>query len=238
MTAYDATGNESPRSTSLVVAVSQPPPGTDLLGYWKFDEGRGTIAADSSAYGHHGTIFGATWVPGKIGQALAFDGTNDYVQIPRDASLDNLQGLTMAAWIYPRQDKHWHVLDKGDGDKRLYSEGVNRTLDGRIRYSGTPAYAKSSNNTILLNEWQHIAMTWSRTTNTTRLYHNGVEVPYGSQDIGTGAPQDDTDYPFTIGARGALGPVTFLNGLLDDLRLDRRPLTALEIRDLFTSSAQ
>ncbi len=238
VSAYDAAGNESPRSTSLVVAVAQPPPGTDLLGYWKFDEGRGSTATDSSAYGHHGTIFGATWAPGKIGQALAFDGTNDYVQIPRDPSLDNLQGLTMAAWVYPRQDKHWHVLDKGDGDKRLYSEGVNRTLDGRVRYSGTQAYAKSPNNTILLNEWQHIAMTWSRATNSARLYHNGAEVTYTTQDIGTGTPQDDTDYPFTIGVRAALGPVTFLNGLLDDLRLYNRPLSAPEIRDLYTSSAQ
>ncbi len=238
VSAYDAAGNESPRSTSLVVAVAQPPPGTDLLGYWKFDEGQGITATDSSAYGHHGTIFGATWAPGKIGQALVFDGTNDYVQIPRDPSLDNLQGLTMAAWIYPRQDKHWHVLDKGDGDKRLYSEGINRTLDGRVRYSGTHAYVKSPNNTILLNEWQHIAMTWSRATDTTRLYHNGVEVTYAMQDIGTGTPQNDNDYPFTIGARGALGPVTFLNGLLDDLHLYNRPLTAQEIRDLHTSSAQ
>ncbi len=94
ITAYDAAGNESPRSTSLVVAVAPPPPGADLPGCWKFDDGQGVTAADSSVYTHHGTVFGAAWVPGTIGQAPAFDGVNDYVQIPRDASLDNLQGLT------------------------------------------------------------------------------------------------------------------------------------------------
>jgi hypothetical protein len=88
-----------------------------------------------------------------------------------------------------------------------------------------------------LNEWQHITLTWSRTTNTLRLYHNGTEVNYTSQDLGAGAPQDDTDYSFTIGARGALGPVTFLNGLIDELYLYQRPLTAQEIRDLYNSSA-
>ncbi len=173
--------------------------------------------------------------PGKIGQALDFDGVNDYVQIPPDATLDNLPAVTIAAWIYPRLDSHWHVLDKGDGDKRLYAEGINRTLDGRIRYSGTHAYSHSANNTMLLNEWQHIALTWSRITNTLRLYHNGKEVNYTSQDVGAGTPQDDTDYPFTIGVRGALGSVTFLNGLLDDLRLYSRPLTAAEIQDLYNS---
>jgi len=80
-----------------------------------------------------------------------------------------------------------------------------------------------------LGEWQQVALTWSRATNTLRLYHNGKEVNYTSQDLGAGTPQDDADYPFTIGARGALGPVTFLNGLLDDLRLYNRPLTAQEI---------
>jgi len=234
--AYDAAGNESPRSAALVVAVAQPPPDADPLGYWKLDDGRGATATDSSVYGRHGTISGAAWVSGKIGSALAFDGVNDYVLVPRDTRLDNLQGLTMAAWIYPRQDKHWHALDKGDGEKRLYAEGINRTLDGRIRYSGTHAYSHSAGSTMLLNEWQHIALTWSGVTNTLRLYHNGTEVNYTSQDLGAGTPQDDADYPFTIGARGALGPVTFLSGLLDDLRLYGRPLTAPEIRDLYESS--
>jgi hypothetical protein len=66
----------------------------------------------------------------------------------------------------------------------------------------------------------------------------GIEVDaqgyvYTTQDMGTGTPQDDTDYPFTAGARGALGPATFLNGMVDELRLYSRPLTAREIRDLY-----
>jgi hypothetical protein len=39
-----------------------------------------------------------------------------------------------------------------------------------------------------------------------------------------------------MGVRGARGPVTFLDGLLDDLRLYRRPLTAQEIHDLYDSA--
>ena len=53
----------------------------EVLGYWKFDEGQGGTAVDSSAYDHHGTIFGAAWAQGYIGQALDFDGADDYVQI-------------------------------------------------------------------------------------------------------------------------------------------------------------
>jgi len=52
----------------------------------------------------------------------------------------------------------------------------------------------------------------------------------------TGAAQDDTDCPFLIGACGALGSVAFLNSLLDDPRLYRRPLTTQEVHDLHDSA--
>ncbi len=43
--------------TSLVEAANSDP-----VGWWKFDEGSGTIAADSSGNGNDGKIIGATWV--------------------------------------------------------------------------------------------------------------------------------------------------------------------------------
>jgi hypothetical protein len=81
--------------------------------------------------------------------------------------------------------------------------------------------------------WQDVALTWSRVSNPTRLYRNGAEVSYAVQDTGTGVPLDDTAYAFVIGARGALEPVTFFNGLLDEVRLYRRALSAEEIRSLY-----
>ncbi len=78
--------------------------------------------ADSSGNGHIGTVIDATWVPGKTGNALDFDGVDDYVKIAADPSLDNLGAITMSVWIFPHVDSHWHVLDKGDGDKRIFAE--------------------------------------------------------------------------------------------------------------------
>jgi len=48
---------------------------------------------------------------------------------------------------------------------------------------------------------------------------------------------DDTVYPYTIGARGALGEVTFFDGLMDEVRLYGYALTEEEIRDIYNSSA-
>jgi hypothetical protein len=49
-----------------------------LVGWWKFDEGSGTVAYDSSGNGNDGNLTnGPTWTTGKIGGALSFDGVND-----------------------------------------------------------------------------------------------------------------------------------------------------------------
>jgi len=65
--------------------------GTDpsLAGWWKFDEGSGTTANDSSGNENHGTFNGdPQWVNGKFGKALKFDGGSDYLDVPDSNSLD------------------------------------------------------------------------------------------------------------------------------------------------------
>ena len=63
--------------------------------------------------------------------------------------------------------------------------------------------------------------------------HNGAEVDYQMHDVATGSPLDDTTFPWTIGARGALGEGTFFPGSIDEVRLYKRPLSAQEIRDIY-----
>lgn len=48
-----------------------------LVAYWDFDEGSGTIAKDKSGNGNDGTIHGATYVNGRYGKALSFNGEGD-----------------------------------------------------------------------------------------------------------------------------------------------------------------
>ncbi|MBL9141431.1 MAG: hypothetical protein JNK53_06145, partial [Phycisphaerae bacterium] len=53
---------------------------SDLVGHWKFDEGTGTVASDSSGLGNHGAIIGtASYVAGMSGTALVLNGTNTHV---------------------------------------------------------------------------------------------------------------------------------------------------------------
>lgn len=78
------------------VAECEYPRGT--LAYWKLDEGEGNTARDS-VNGNDGINYGATWVPGQVGTALSFDGTDDRVQIPSQV----ISGTTMTLSLWVKQ---------------------------------------------------------------------------------------------------------------------------------------
>jgi len=231
--ACDTAANESPRLELLTLTTFEAIADKDLLGCWRFDAGSGVTAQDSSGNGNTGTITGARWAPTITGCALDFDGMDDFVKIGSAPSLDNLEAITLAAWIYPRADTHWHVLDKGDGDKRIFALGTKKRLIGMVRYKGTRAYSESANNTFLLDRWQHVVMTWSQTTNKTRIFLDGLEVRYSLQEVGSGAMLDDSKYPFFIGARGAMRGTTYFDGLIDDVFIYGRALNPGEIMVLY-----
>ena len=62
----------------------------DLIGWWRFDEGSGTTASDSSGKGNDASFEGSVaWVEdGKFGKALKFDLSSDYLTVPGSESLD------------------------------------------------------------------------------------------------------------------------------------------------------
>ncbi len=55
-----------------------------LVLWLRFEEGKGDIARDSSGYNNDGKIYGASWVKGKVGGGLQFDGVDDYVDCGSD----------------------------------------------------------------------------------------------------------------------------------------------------------
>ncbi|MEJ2702856.1 MAG: LamG domain-containing protein [Sedimentisphaerales bacterium] len=231
--AHNTATDESPRSELLALTRFDATPDKDLLGCWRFETVSRTTALDLSGNSNTGTITGARWASAATGHVLDLDGAGDFVKIASDPSLDNLKAITLAAWVYPRADAHWHVLDKGDGDKRLYALGIKKRLIGLVRYKGTHASSESASDTIMLGRWQHVAMTWSQTTNKTRVFLNGREVQYSLQEVGSGTVLDDSEHPFFIGARGNLSDGTFLDGRIDDVLIYGRALNPAEVMALY-----
>ena len=71
-------------------AISKPPSNLGLVGYWSFNEGKGVTSTDYSGNGNKGTLIGMQgnpWVNGKLGKALSFDGSDDYVNAGDNESL-------------------------------------------------------------------------------------------------------------------------------------------------------
>jgi hypothetical protein len=69
---------------------------------WDFDEGEGARAFDVSGNNNTGVLTnGPTWVEGKHGSALSFDGTDDSVDVANDSSLGITSNLTIEAWVNP-----------------------------------------------------------------------------------------------------------------------------------------
>ncbi len=73
---------------------------SSLIGSWSFDEDDGPLAYDSSGYANDGIIEGADRIiEGISGNALLFDGVDDYIKVPHDDILNANGQITVEAWI-------------------------------------------------------------------------------------------------------------------------------------------
>jgi hypothetical protein len=216
--------------TVVEAAVLNPHPG--LVGWWRFDEGSGTVAGDSSGNGNNGTIYGATWVPGKYGDALNFDGTDDYVEIPNSASLDP-SIFTITAWIDISAYSPYlcPIVDRTtySGGYSLWVGGTGYNTGKLELTGGFGNQATSSLITVPLNQWVFVAAVWNGSTTT--FYMNTTSetrTGYSFQDIGSLTTRIGNE-------RWAFGG-QFFNGVIDEVHIYNRALSANEIQQSFQQS--
>jgi chitodextrinase/glucose/arabinose dehydrogenase len=221
--AVDATGNVSPYS-NIASATTQAPPATPVAAY-SFNEGAGTSVADASGNGNTGTINGATWVAGKYGTALNFNGTSNLVLINHSSSLALDTGMTLEAWVMPTAAQSgWRTIMQKEVDAYfLHASGGGTpleptgggTFNGALDYfAGSPALA--------VNTWSHVALTWDGSI--MRLYINGVEAANRAR---TG-PLASTTAPLRIGGNFPYGE--YFLGRIDEVRVYDRALSTAEIQ--------
>ena len=201
---------------TVQAAVLNPHPG--LVSWWRFDEGSGTAAGDSSGYGNSGKIYGATWVTGKYGGALSFDGTTNYVDCGNNPVL-NLSIVTYMAWV--KTSTTGIILTRANYDYFAIAP------DGRVQARN---YAGSvfSDSPVADGAWHHVAVTINLPTNTAIFYVDGL--PNGARDISSWG--GTWNYVKTwVGNRWDY-PIPF-NGALDEVRIYNKALSANEIQESF-----
>ena len=133
--AVDASGNVSGLLHCGVgddARAGAQPPG--LVAGYSFDAGSGTTVADVSGNGNTGTITGATWVAGRYGGGLSFNGTSNVVRVASSASLNLASAMTLAAWIRPTAAQSgWRTIMQRETDA-YFLNASNDT--GALRPSG------------------------------------------------------------------------------------------------------
>src|ERR1051325_3052571 len=74
---------------------------TNLAAWYKLDEQSGTNAADSSGNALNGTINGTPTFTAncKVNGCITFGGSNDYVSLPNNATLNITSSIPLAAWV-------------------------------------------------------------------------------------------------------------------------------------------
>ncbi|MDD3002550.1 MAG: DUF2341 domain-containing protein, partial [Candidatus Shapirobacteria bacterium] len=84
-------------------APSAEEAGGGPIAYWKFDEGTGTSAYDSSSNSHTGTLQnGTSWASENqciSGKCLKFDGVDDFVSAGTGTNYLPLDNFSMCAWV-------------------------------------------------------------------------------------------------------------------------------------------
>jgi parallel beta-helix repeat protein len=200
------------------VRASSPP-----VGYWKFDEGSGNVAHDSSGNGNDGTIHTAAWVDGKVGKALHFNGVDSWVQVPSSLTLSGLSQITLEVWIkldnFAPYNLPKGIISKGDGvampsPHTEYELALFNNTPSFGVFNGNEVFRCTANNaTPDTDTWYHIVGTWNGTVY--YVYVNGVLVKSG-----TNSPISPYSDPIELQI-GRIGtwPWTYFAGTIDEVKI-------------------
>ena len=203
---------------------------------YNFEEVSGSKVIDASGQGNHGTRSGTSRIAqGRFGNALSFDGLNDWVTVnDAAASLDLTTGMTVEAWVYPTESMTgWRTLvtKESPPDRTLYYLHANSDTDQPATGVFIGGYQDMRGEPWLWpNTWVHLAGTYDGTTQ--RLYVNGTEVAKRAQS----GPIEVAGGVLRIGGNSIWGG--FFKGHIDEIRVYNRALSGAEITtDMNTSVA-
>jgi hypothetical protein len=232
----------SDNPSAIISKCVPPPPGLII---WLPGDGN----TDDIARHNYGLANGRiAFVPGKVGQAFDFNGTDSFIALPDADKTQNFDGfseLTIQAWIKPKKVESVGIVTKYDS--RL-SNGDSYYLDirdGRLRLgvylgitSSSGATYKSTGAVVSPGVFAHVAGVWKGGVGFA-LYVNGVEVP-GTLDSGQVVPTQmaNNDVPVNIGRfqsdiHGS--PFGYFDGGMDEVSVYNRALTASEIQEVFAA---
>ena len=233
------------KSGAVKIGLSNPSPGTladGLKSYWTFD-GKDIVSniADMSGNGSNGTLLSfasTTTVPGKIGQALTFDGVDDAVRVPLASSYKPGSGdFSVSLWYKGNSGTFISAGGCVAASKPcwgIYNTAASFSMDAFPIVTALATYTLPSD-----NEWHHLVVVLNRapSPDTISAYLDGqpLSVTYTWQTL-DGHNVTPTNGNMFIG--GNLGYEDIMHeGPIDEMRLYNRALSTGEITQLYNLGA-
>ncbi|NQU22612.1 MAG: LamG domain-containing protein [Candidatus Nealsonbacteria bacterium] len=203
----------------------------NLVGWWKLDDATGATAADSSKHGHKGSLkdgltFDKSSVDGRVGKAMKFE-KSGCLEITGYKGVTGIAPRTVAAWIKTTERRGDIIRWGADDAGKIFRFGFIR---GRVGLDPSGGYLYV-NDDLTDDKWHHVAVAVVEDDppnlhDSVNLYVDGK--PAAIHDIGLLDlwPLDTGDkLDVTIGSG--------FDGLIDEVRLYDRALSAEEIKALF-----
>ena len=220
-----------------------------FVAHWTLDEGEGSVAHDSVGT-NDGTIHGATWTTNAIvGGALSFDGVDDYVVATQPSLASLTTQMSVQVWVnfrtlktawFPRRNTILEEREFSGGNSGAMTKGFYLCYDGYDYGDNTGAWSLdiatdgvakgfSSLFKIELNEWYCIAVTYNGSE--LILYVNGV---LENSWVLSGSLNPATNPLLIAKAYHYLDSCS--DGIIDDVRVYSRALSADEVQELYNSA--
>ena len=225
-----------------------------LIAMWSFNgpDITDNQILDVSGNGKHGGLInGATSSAktiGKVGQALSFDGVNDYIKTNFGPSLTD---MTIATWVYlddsPTAEEN--VIGAYDNDANgslmQITLGLGTTVTTPQMYVGDAQGfgdydIVTSSASLETRRWHHIAAVHDADGRNI-IYVDGADTVNDAATSKSDGSMDFSGQPFTIGARNLGtdgGPNTFFDGKIDEMRVYNRALSASEVKQLYLTGVK
>lgn len=224
-------------------AWSQLPPYVpqdNLVGWWPFTGN----ADDISGNAHHGVASGAVLAPdrfGEVDRAYAFDGAVSYIEVADAPALRlNDDPYTIAWWALVNTfnaNATAMVVKRGSGSQNGWMVVANGLYENKIEMktsSGADPEIRCDT-ALAAGSWFHFAIVTDAAVDSIIFYANGTEVY--RQTSGGLYYNPSSTAPMRFGSDTSIPAGTyFLNGVMDDIGIWNRRLTAQEVLDLYLNT--
>ncbi|MCK4627471.1 MAG: LamG domain-containing protein, partial [Sedimentisphaerales bacterium] len=241
--------NRVGQSTTLQTATN------GLIAYYPFEGDATDVSGNNNQGSHQGTV---DYTSGVVGKAARFYGIDDrgYIKVSNSENLKLTDVVTIALWVRIEDgagqtgldgsgrkvpDAHQVFVAKSGDRVGFVVHSTRETADKR--YIGMEAHNHTPRESGAyfapekpLKTWMHMAVTSGDSG--TKLYYNGklVRTDNRPTDLSEANPEDL--YIGIQAGKGSVLPGWFpLNGMIDELRIYNRALSAEEVKSLYDNDS-